>query len=366
MSKITISQWDENKFSNSQDEWNELLANSNVDQLFLSWEWQYTWWQVFAIPSQMQLCLLVATDDENNLVGIASLYLSTVTAAKFLKVRRLQFIGNCWRTRDTMRTELLDFITLKSRSTEITRSLFEYLRNSKEWDEFIIAGLREDSETYHILSHESALPGCYLRRAESYPSYYLSTKGNFADYLNSLGKNTRLRLFNRRKILESLGRTIFSVDHENIDNNFELLNKLHLMRWGYPAFSKQRLEFNKKVATLLSARNGLCFSKLSVNNSPISIQYNYEISNHVYNIQGGFDDTIHHKLAPGYLHFGYVIERAFNNETTCYDFLAGEGKNTPYKENLTEKKLDIVDMQVIRNKLLKILYTAYELVKTNE
>lgn len=366
MSKITISQWDEIKFSSSRREWNELLANSNADQLFLSWEWQHTWWQIFAMPNQMQLRLLVATDEKNNLVGIAPLYLSTIATAKFIKVRRLQFIGNCWRTRDTMRTEFLDFISAKDKSAEIIRAMFTYIKNSNEWDEFVLVNLRTDSETYRILTNESALPACYVREAEKYPSYFLNTDSDFNGYLNSLGKNTRLRIFNRRKILESLGQITFRIDHQNIDHNFELLNRLHSLRWGYPAFLNQRLEFNKSVANLLANRNGLCFSILSISNKPVSIQYNYELVNHIYNIQAGFDQSIHSKIAPGYLHFGYALEQAFNSKTTCYDFLAGEGKNTPYKETLTKTQLDIVDMQVIRKKLLKSLYLTYDFAKTHK
>jgi len=364
VNKITIKHWDEEKFSNSQDEWNQLLANSNVDQLFLSWEWQYTWWQVFAIPNLMQLRLLAAVDENNQLVGLAPLYLSTVSAARFIKVRRLQFIGNCWRTRDTMRTELLDFITLKDNSYQIIKAILEHIRKSNEWDEFVIANLRTDSETYQLLTHEKTLPGCYLRKAEEYPSYYLNTSSDFNSYLNSLGKNTRLRIYSRRKILESLGKVTFYTDQNNIDENFDLLNKLHFLRWGYPAFENQRMEFNKSVAHLFSAKNSLCFSILSINEKPISIQYNYNIENHVYNIQSGFDQLIHKKLAPGYLHFGFALEQAFNTEITCYDFLAGEGKNIPYKTNLTKSQINIIDLQIVRKITLRALYHIYDIVKS--
>ncbi len=359
MSNIVVQTWDEKKFASCRDEWTRLLENSRSDQLFMSWEWQFTWWQMFAKKNQMQLRLYAAVDANNTLVGIAPLYLSTSYTKKIIPTRRLQFIGNCWRDRATMPTELLDFMVAKEQSQQVIRAIFAHLRASNEWDELILTNLRKDSETYEIARTEQTLPGCYLRHAEEYDSYFLDTTGDFEQYLAGLGKSTRLRLFNRRKILEASGRVNFRSLTDN-DEAFDLLNQLHAMRWGKPVFLCERLRFNVELAALLVDRGALRFSVLCVDSSPISIQYNYNINNHVYNIQAGFDPSFHKKLALGYLHFGYEIEQAFNDETLAYDFLAGQGKNTPYKQRLTDTALAIVDLQIVRKLPLKLLLRTYD------
>ena len=147
---------------------------------------------------------------------------------------------------------------------------------------------------------------------------------------------------------------------DNIDDKIDLLNNLHSKRWIKPVFNGDRLLFNSSVAKLMAKKNCLNFSILSVNNEPVSIQYNYVVNQHNYNIQAGFDEEFHKKISLGYLHFGYEIEACFHEQTNVYDFLAGEVKNTQYKERLTNSYLSMVDLQIIRNPILKTLYKSYD------
>lgn len=364
MENINIQQWDEEKFLQSRNEWNELLQRSNADPLFLSWEWQSSWWKCFSDSENMDLKLYVATNNNGDLIGIAPLYLTTVVTKKISKTSRLQFIGNCWRGKSTMPTELLEFIVDKSQSKNVIRALCAHIYSLKSWDELIIPYLSLQSETYHLLLTENLLPNCYFRHAEKYSSYYLNIDGNFQDYTKNLGKNTRLKLLNRRKLFKESGTATFTrMISSNIDENFTLLNDLHSKRWKLPVFEGERLEFNKEVARLMADKNCLNFSILSLNEEPVSIQYNYVINQHNYNIQAGFDENFHKKISLGYLHFGYEIEASFKQNDIIYDFLAGEGKNTQYKERLTKTCLQMTDLHIIRKPTLKALYKLYSLLK---
>ncbi len=361
MEQITIQNWSENQFKNSRHAWNLLLERSNSDPLFMSWEWQHTWWYIFSEPEKMQLQLLAAIDNKGNLVGLAPLYLSTAKSKKIIITRRLQFIGNCWRGKATMRTELLDFITDKSLSNDVIKAFYNHINTLSIWDELILTDLRKDSKTYQLLKKEKLIPKCYYRIAEEYKSFFVETTGSFDSYIKNLGKNTRLRLFNRRKILEKLGDIHFNPkQNSDIESQFGLLNHLHKKRWGKPIFREKRLLFNTTLAQLMAQRDAVCFSVLSIDDKPVSIQYNYLLDSHKYNIQAGFDENIHKKIALGYLHFGYEIEHACTSHITSYDMLAGDGKNTPYKERLTQSSINIVDIQIIRSRRVKYLYKLYD------
>lgn len=95
MEKISIIECDIERFKKLHNEWNELLKKSNSDQLFMSWEWMYSWWNMFAINNCMDLKLLLAITNANELVGIAPVYNSVSKSKGILKTRRLEFIGNC-------------------------------------------------------------------------------------------------------------------------------------------------------------------------------------------------------------------------------------------------------------------------------
>ncbi len=360
MKDINVCLWDDDKFKKNQEQWTNLLERSSSDKLFMSWEWLSTWWDIFAEPN-MSLRLFVAQDSFGKLMGIAPFYLSTVITKKIHRTKRLQFIGNCWRGQPTMRTELLDFIVDNACSREVIGALYEYIDSSAEWDELVLSDMNKKSETFQILSEQKLIKNSYYRSAEEFESYHLNILGNFTDFCSLLGKNTRLKLVNRRKLLETLGKVEFhEVTDGDLSSSFDLLNSLHKQRWGNPVFEGKRLQFNRTVAQLMALKKGLLFSILTLDGKPVSIQFNYILDKHEYNIQAGFDEDFHKKISLGYLHFGYEIESAFKKKLKVYDFLAGEGKNTQYKARLTSCTTKIVCMQIIRSNVLKILYRLYD------
>ncbi|MBT8439365.1 MAG: GNAT family N-acetyltransferase [Gammaproteobacteria bacterium] len=361
MENIYIQQWDAEKFFNSRKEWTDLLNRSDADPLFLSWEWQSSWWQFFSEKNNMQLRLYAVYADDDMLIGIAPLFSTSVTIKNIIKTTRLQFIGNCWRGKSTMPTELLSFIADKAVSKAVIRTICSHIDSLDDWDEFIIPYLDMKSQTYRLIFDETLFVSSYLRSAENYRSYFLSTIGSFDDYTQKLGRNTRLKLLNRRKNLHQLGAVKFRrMLADDIDDKFKLLNQLHDRRWSRPAFEHERLAFNKAISNLMAQKKCLNFSIISLDDTPISIQYNYVINHHNYNIQAGFDESLHKKISPGYLHFGYEIEASFEQNYLVYDFLAGEGKNTQYKERLTDDYLQMIDLQIIRRPLLKFIYRLYD------
>lgn len=305
MPDIIIKQWDETTFLNAREQWNELLDRSTVDALFLSWEWQASWWQAFPNDS-MQLKVYAASDVSGKLLAIAPLYLSSIRI-RGIGSRRLQFIGNCWRQRDTMPTELLDFI-IDAGSNDVLAALLQYLDELPDWDELVIPYFSKQSQSYELIKSKTFFKQCFIRDAENRPSFYLRLDSTFDDYLQSRSKSIRLKLYNRRNRLAQSGNISFNGHiNSDIDKNFSLLNQLHEKRWGQYAFTGKRLAFNKSLARLMADKNALSFSTLNLNNRPVSIQYNYMINGHVYNIQSGFDILSDKKATLGYLHFGYEI-----------------------------------------------------------
>ena len=324
----------------------------------MSWEWQYTWWQIFGSKFQLELVLLAITDEDGQLVGIAPLFKSKIRHKRLLKIERIGFIGNCWRSHVTMRTEKIDFIFKKDMHEQLLEEVFSWLFKNLKFDEFIISDLLVESISFQYLRKNRT-----FRIAEQYDSWYLDTSGNYESWLKGLGKNTRLQVFNRRKKLEKEGQVEIKYYNDCIDECFDILNRLHKKRWDGNAFQNDRLEFNKRVAKLLSEKKSLHFVVLYVNNEPESIQYNYRVNGNEYNIQAGFNPDFGKKIPLGYLKFGYAIENAFASAMARYDFLAGEGKNTQYKSRLTNSCEKVVDIQIVKNRLLALVYKVYDFIK---
>lgn len=362
MSNLVVEHWGIEEFKKSRTEWNELLNKSDADPLFMSWEWIYHWWDIFSEPSD-ELLLLVIRNKNQKLKGIAPLFLSNIKHKKVISTKRLQFIGNHWREKETMPVEIIDFIVHPSDQININRTFLQYISKSDNWDEFIIPYLSKSTKLYKLLLNNDILGNCYKRKALEYKSYFITTTSSFENYLKSLGKNTRLKLFNRRKKLNNLGEIeISSVDSE-IEKHFDTLNCFHQKRWGKPVSEGKMLDFNKMVGKLLAQNKQLNLSLIYLNNQVEAIQHNYRVNGHEYNIQSGFTEDIHKKISLGMLHFGYAIENAFQKETIVYHFLAGEEKNTQYKERLTKEHIPMIDMQIIRSPFNKLLFKTYDKIK---
>lgn len=356
---IQIKQWTEQDFAAAKPAWNDLLARSDADPLFMSWEWQHTWWQTFAADLSLEL-VLVAAFDGGELAGIAPLYRSKSRVRGGFTVQRIQSIGNCWRGPATMRTEHVDMIACREQAGDVIARLIEYIERL-QWDEWILADLRTDSITCKLIRDELGRNG-YVREAESAESYYVDTDGTFSDYLAGLGVNTRLRFYNRRIYAETRGSiTLGKARLEDLDRYFELLNRLHSLRWSREAFQGNRLAFNRRIAEWLAREDRLVFSLLAIDEEPVSILYDLRAGGQEYNIQGGFNETYDRKLALGYLHLGYAIEQAFNERKIHrFNLLVGPGKHTQFKARLAADHHDVVDLQVIRPKLLRAAYRAYD------
>lgn len=361
MNSIQISQWEEKRFFESREEWTNLLNRSTCDKLFMSWEWLSTWWRIFSKSESMSLKLLVAIDSGGLLVGLAPLYIHETKIKKVFKIKRLQFIGQCLNSHKTMRTELQGFIVDNQNIDEVLNCFFEYIYEIDEWDELVLSDMISESPTYLYLHNNEYSKNSYIRTISTLNSYYLKLNKDFSYYCKTLGKNLRVSLLNKRKRLSKLGAIEFSeITNEDSESQFHLLNHLHAKRWGKPAFEGERLEFNLIIADLFKANGNLNFSVIKLDGKVISIQYNYVIDKHEYNIQAGFDEAMSCNISLGYLHFGFELESAYTKGTVVYDFLAGEGKNTQYKRRLTNDSLEVVSTQVVRNKYTKFAYSIYD------
>jgi hypothetical protein len=360
---IEIFIWDEATFYSARDDWEDLLGRSSADPLFMSWAWMSSWWQVFSTDSMELKVVVVKERVSNRLIALAPLYLTKVLIKHIINVKRLQFIGNCWHGRPTMRTELLEVIIDNRFIDELWPVLWDFVDTKIQWDEFVCQDMPKESSSYKCLIESTQSPKYkyLLRTVDQYKNYFLSLGDDFSSYLNKLGAGTRRRLYNRRKTLDSCCNIRFA-EHNDSDCNgaFDSLNQLHGLRWHKPAFNDDTLLFNKELAKTLARGKAVRFSYIFCNEEVISIQYNYLINDRKYNIQAGFKPDFLKKVSLGYLHFGFEIEQCYQDSLEKYYFLAGDGKNTNYKEQLTSDSFEIVDIIIVKKITLKVLYKMYD------
>jgi GNAT acetyltransferase-like protein len=312
--------------------------------VFQSTAWQQSWWNVWGQTRGFRLL----TEGEGSVSG---LYIDRYNFKGILPIRCLQFVGTNYRRILTPRTEYNSL----SEGSNPNYGGWSHL-TSCSWTEAVFRDLREPSFDLFELKKLSASKGWLWRILDEDIAYSIDTSGSWDAYLKSLGSSTRLRLFNRRKVLDGLGR--ITLERAGRDDFFQLLNKFHVARWGRRCFSEKSLAFHKEFLAKLVFEGGSPeLSVLYCDGRPISVLYNVTFQGCVYNIQSGFETGLHKKLAVGTLHLGYVIEDAFRRpDVRKFDLLAGTGKHEDYKVRLATDSEKLLSVMLVRSPIFKMLY----------
>lgn len=312
--------------------------------------WQKSWWETWGDTPGFEPVTEGAA-------GANGMYLAHYRFKGF-PIHALECTGTSHRCIATPRTEYNTLLGDTPGPDAYDRLLA--LLSSRKWTETVLSDLRVNSTEYQLLQKLCRDKRWLWRELEEDTAYSVSTTGSFQEYLNSLGSNTRLRLYNRRKVLNSLGEvTVRDVPSEAHDNFFRSLDQFHQQRWDAPCFGGEKgMLFQRKFLERLPAEGGQArLSELRVDGRLISVLYNVEYQGRVYNIQGGFEDNVHKKLAPGTLHFGYVIEQCFDdNNIAVFDMLAGTGKNENYKARIATDTEPMATVMIVRSGLFRLIY----------
>ena len=174
----------------------------------------------------------------------------------------------------------------------------------------------------------------YPRVFKTEPAYSIVAK-NLPDFLSSLGSSTRSTYFNRRNRLAEHGQITF-IDYGYAEARlfFNMLNEFHVPRWGTPCYSTESLRFLSALVERVHFGGGIpVLQVMLVNEEVVSVLFDIEWNGVRYNLQSGYKENRFSKIALGSIHFGYAIEAAIK-KGLVYDFMAGVGKSSNYKQHI--------------------------------
>ncbi|MFD2228566.1 GNAT family N-acetyltransferase [Alkalimarinus sediminis] len=341
------------------------ISNQTADSLFNSVAWQNAWWSRWG--RGLELTVTRVNVGEDTLCKLP-LYIDPFKFKHIFPIRRLQFIGTNYQNISTPRAEYLAFSTVKGYESALMRGLSAI--EPLNWNEFVARDIVKGECTDKAITQWAKDKNWLTRVIHTDTAYSINTTTSFEDYKKNLGSNTRLKLINRRKLLETFGDVaIENYYPDRVTEFFDLMNGFHERRWG-DTFSSKTLSFHQEIINN-SQQGGLevDLSVLTVNGQCESVMFNYVLGGRVYNINSGFNERFNKKIAIGMLHFGYMIEAAFiNPDTEVFDFLAGHGKNSNYKSALATDSVELYSIQLIRSRTLIMLYhlkTILDNVKKN-
>jgi len=348
--------WNEEAFAHGAQAWTALLNRSSADALFMSWQWQRSWWEHHRSLLNATLHLLAVHSPSGELIGLAPLYSHTVRSRALVGVRRLELMGAAWRNDAPAFSEYLDVIAARGHEQAVLDAIATWLRSQSFWQDLAITAVREDSLVAR-LARETLSQIAYVRDADPMVSYAVTLPRSFADYVAGLGDGTRRRLFGQRRKLSNV--SLSYANDAQIAESLALLRRFKSDRWAGALQGESLQRFHESIARSAAASNSLRLSVLSTDGVPLSVMFNIRAGNTEYYLQSAFDVTRASGLSPGYLHFGYAMEQACQDGVTRFDFLGGRGLNRDYKQDLSAEPCRLVCYHAVRAPLLRALHASY-------
>jgi CelD/BcsL family acetyltransferase involved in cellulose biosynthesis len=355
--RVSVRLWSEEEFEASTAAWQELLQRSDADPLFMSWQWQWLWWRHLGRPTGAVLNLLAAYSERGELVGLAPLTLRKFKHRGGLSGQRLETLGSRWRDHVEVFSEYLDFIVDRRHMDAVLCAYEQALAMDKRWDDLVIGFTRWNGAAQRLRASTLA-SRCYSRVADPMEAHSTSIPQIFDTYLKALDASTRRKLWNQRKKLAN--PTVTFAAAGDIGEYMDLIDGFLESRWGPRPLDGTSRNFRLEFAAAMADEQSLRLSCLSVNERPISVMYNIRRGGKEYNLQAAFDLANNSGISPGYLHFGYSLERACSDGMLEFDFLAGQGRNRQYKEDFRTRSEQIICIQFIRSRGLGAIYRAYD------
>lgn len=351
MTALQVRRWSDAEFSAGREVWQSLLARSDADPLFMSFEWVSRWWRHHAAPLAAELQVLGVYSRDGTLRALVPLYAHRGVHRGGIPVRRLELLGSAWRDSGAVFSEYLDLIAERGAEEAVCAAVADHLAR-ETWDELLLCNLRDGSIAERLAGR---LDMAYLRPPERMTGWTIALPDSFDTYVAGLASNTRRKVVHQR---DKLSATLHLV--EDADARLAAFRRLEQWvanRWG-GAPAAPRTRFHAELVE--QADPSVRLTELRAGDQCVSVMLNLRVAGTEYYLQSGFDTGIARGVSPGYLHLGYAIEDACRDGMRRFDFLAGPGLNRDYKRDFSATASNLRTLQIVRRRSLRVLFALLD------
>jgi len=309
------------------DEWNELLAASAADSIFLTWEWISAW--LDAVRPDARLLVVVVRDESGRLAALAPFYYTQMRLVHLLNYRCLRVIGDT--NSGAEYPDVILRIGSERRAMElVVKALMEH-RGS--WDCVWMPNIAGWRGALERLS--GGFDGALFHR-HSRPVDFSSVKlpKTHDEYLGLFGRKRRAYIRRATRNLQSNHRVKLrrcdSVDR--LPEMLQTLFDLHRRHWRSVgqdgSFVRRPLmrRFYERFAPEALRRGWLRIQALEVDGVARAVQYGYVYRGAYHALQEGYDPSSFDGI--GNVLRNLTVKACIEDGIQEYDFL---GEYTDHK-----------------------------------
>lgn len=307
-------------FDTLKTEWNALLHRSHVDTVFLTWEWQSTWWNAY---HSGDLWIITLRDEADALIAIAPWFIEHKSDERVIRT-----IG-CVDV-----TDYVDVIVAPEHREAVYARLARFLFDERScYDRINLCNIPQESPTLELLTEQLKANGFEAALVFQEVCPIIQLPDSWEAYLTNLDKKQRHELRRKMRRAEGEAQLEHYVVNETHDFQAELTQFLELMRASQPDKARfledeQNITFFNNIAPLTFEKGWLRLSFLKINGVPSAAYFDFDYNDSILVYNSGLlsDENAH--LSPGIVLLTYNIRSAIEAGRKVYDFLRG---NETYK-----------------------------------
>lgn len=308
-------------FRSLRESWNELLKNSPDNNIFLTWEWLFTWWRHFGNNHELKILIV---KESGKIIGIAPLMLSRYGKSIFT----VNIIENICAVRWC---DYSGFIVEKNRPQALDM-LLGYLGNILKDNRYIlrISNIPDHSGFLQLLrnKYDTISRSFKINETEMASCPYITLPATWEEYLRPLPKRRRWHIKQKKGKLRK-NHTVDLVKNPGPDirGQIAFLFELHRKRWqgssvGNLFASQQMRDFYLDLSEACHQHNWLDFSFLHIDGQPISGCWAF-VYNGIFYYHTIALDPSYYRYGAGTVHMLMLIEDAIQNGLKKFDMLKG-------------------------------------------
>ena len=310
-------------FAALADEWNGLLARSRFDTLFLTHEWQTTWWHQLG---EGDLWIVAFRQPESGrLVGIAPLYRLLHKAGLWAGSHVLHLVG-CTEVSD-----YLDLIIEAGQEEAVYENLCHWLHSADApaWDVLDLCNLPEASLSYRTLPQIVRGAGYRVDVTQEDVAPFIPLPARYDDYLSErVEKKQRHEIRRKQRRAEREAVAGFYVVGPEHDLKQEVDDFIALQQASRPdkeAFMTPEMQrfFHYAARRMLDA-GYLRLTFLTLNGIKAATYFSFEYKGHLLLYNSGYDTGEFAHLSPGWVLLAYLIQHSIADGLKVFDFLQGD------------------------------------------
>lgn len=347
----------ESEFLDLRPDWQALLLHCAQGSIYLTWEWMYTWWQVF---SHRRMHPYIVCLYQNQTLRAIAPFAVAERRPFLVPFRELFFLGTGEDEADEVCTNYLDVIA-DSRLPDypaligaIVMHLAELLQQRRV-HEVNLKNLHPESL---LPPQTGTLPAPFQReQANQDRCALIIPPANWDEYLMQLGKPWRKSIRSSFRKAEELGRfasTYFGEDGAAVSAAFERFVGLHQQRWQQQGrgglFSSRRFErFHRTLIQRFDNSGTVRFHELQFDDRLVASCYLFCFDRVIYRYLPACVHEPHEKISFGFFERVLTIRDAIEQQTKRIDFYKASPDS--YKWHLANAECAVSDIRLSRPSL---------------